>query len=299
MARTIRPYDEIQRPSLSRLPRSRPDVSLIAWTLFGVIAGALIVSGLSSPRGRWLRQKVVSAAVAATSRPVQTQVAVAGTARPLVETYGSIADLTAGRTEPRVFLAGLPAGPGVVAIGSLSGLRGEIAIVRGARWVSYPDSERGMTLKSGTNVPESAGFLALADVPRWRDQSFDGAVPFVRLASEIERRARAAGIDTTKPFPIIIDGSFSVIDLNVTNGAALGSEQPSETRLRATAVKASIPSAEGTIVGFFAAQGGAQIVPAGQSMHLHVVLPASALAGHLDSAQVEAGSVLRLPDSSD
>jgi hypothetical protein len=194
-----------------------------------------------------------------------------------------------------VFLSGLPSGPGVVAIGSLSGLRGEIAIVRGARWLSYPDSERGMTLKSGSNVPESAGFLALADVPRWSDQSFNGAVPFVRLASEIERRARAAGIDTTQPFPIIIDGSFSVIELNVTNGAALGSEQPSETRLRATAVKASIPSAEGTIVGFFAAKDE-RIVPAGQRVHLHIVLPGAALAGHLDSAQVQAGSVLRLPD---
>lgn len=296
MARTIRPYDQIQRP-LAGLPRlPRPDVGLVAWALFGVIVGSLVVFGLTSSRARSFRHKVMATAGAATARPIQAQTVVARPARFTVQTYGSLPDVLAGRAEPKVFLAGLPSGPGVVAIGSLSGLRGEIAIVRGARWLAYPDSERGMTLKSGSSVPESAGFLVLADVPRWKDQSFDGAVPFVRLAGEIERRARAAGIDTTQPFPIIIDGSFSVIDLDVPNGPALGSEQPSEARLRATAVKASIPSGEGTIVGFFAAQGGERIVPAGERMRLHIVLPAAALAGHLDAVQVQAGSVLRLPD---
>jgi hypothetical protein len=301
MARTIRPYDPISRDSVARLQRlSRPDLSLVAWALLGVVIGALVVYGATSPRALALRNRLRAAT--ATARPVQTQAARPAQSQPTVassariDTYGSLPDALAGRSEPHVFLAGLPSGPGVVAVGSLSGLRGEIAIVRGARWISYPDAERGMSVKSGTSVPESAAFLAVADVPRWKAQSFDGAIPFERLASEIERRARAAGIDMTRPFPLVIDGSFSRIALNVANGDALGSELPTEQRLRETAVTASIASAEGTIVGFFAAQGGERIIQAGQRMHLHIVLPATERAGHLDSAEVEAGAVLRLPD---
>jgi alpha-acetolactate decarboxylase len=212
-----------------------------------------------------------------------------------VRTYGSLPELFAGKLGPKVSLATLPSGPGVVAVGSLTDLRGELTIVRGVTWRSYPESGRGIRTSTEPGSGESAAFLALADVPRWQEQKLMAPVPFERLAAELEERARRAGIDTKMPFPVTIDGTFSEIHFNVENGAALSSAPPTEARVRETAVKGWAPAGEGTIVGFFAAKHGERFVHAGERMHLHIVLPALERAGHLDSATVEPESVLRFP----
>jgi hypothetical protein len=191
----------------------------------------------------------------------------------------------------------LPSGPGVVALGSLSELRGEIAIVRGTRWLSYAEPGGRVRVARAASSDESAAFLALADVARFQTQRFEQPVPFDRLASELERRAAGAGLDTSRSFPVLVEGRFSAIELSVVDGAALGSERPTRERVQDTAVRTSLASGEGSIVGFFAGQDGERLVHLGERLHLHVVLPADQRAGHLESARIEAGSSLRLPSA--
>jgi len=93
----------------------------------------------------------------------------------------------------------------------------------------------------------------------------------------------------------MIDGTFSAIALSVASGPALGSNKPTPQSVHDTAVKASLPQAKGTIVGFFARGGGQRLLHEGKTFHLHVVLPDAQKAGHLDSAELEPGCVLRLP----
>jgi alpha-acetolactate decarboxylase len=212
-----------------------------------------------------------------------------------IRTYGSLPALLDGQTEAKVSLHEVPARPGVVGLGSLSDLRGEIAIVRGVTWLSYPALGKRMSVESNPLKPEAAGFLAFAEVNRWQSETLETAIPFDQLAGVIEERARRAGIDPNLPFPLLIEGVFTAIDLNVANGPALGSEKPTKERLRDTAVKVKLPRADGSLVGFFAVSGGERFVHSGQRFHLHVVLPVAQQVGHLDSVQVEAGSVLRLP----
>jgi hypothetical protein len=212
-----------------------------------------------------------------------------------VRTYGSMPDLLAGSTEQKVTLGELPAGPGVVAVGSISGLRGEIAIVRGVTWTSYPAAEGRIRVDREPSGKEGVAFLALADVKKWQSETLADPVPFAELGTVIEERARRAGVDVSGPVPLLIDGSFSSVELNVANGPALGGDKPTEERLRETAVKAALPSGEGTLVGFFAASGGERLLHAGQRLHLHVVLPNVRQVGHLDSAKIEAGARLHLP----
>jgi alpha-acetolactate decarboxylase len=211
-----------------------------------------------------------------------------------IRIYGSLPGLFEGETEAKVSLKDVPPRPGIVGLGSLSDLRGEIAIVRGVTWLSYPGLGNSMTVESNPLKPESAGFLALAEVQRWQSDTLETAVPFDQLAGVIEERARRAGIDPNRPFPLLIEGTFSAIELNVVNGPGLGSEKPTQERLRDTAVKVSRERGEGSIVGF-AGGGGEGLIHSGQRFHLHVVLPVAQEVGHLDSVRVEAGSLLRLP----
>jgi hypothetical protein len=276
MGHTVRAQDPIPRP-----PMSRPNLGLVGWTLFGLGVAALLIYGFTASRGPSLRLAIPGAALEGTPG--------------FIRTYGSIPELMDGDTGGKVSLSTVPSGPGVVAVGSLSELRGEIVILRGERWLARVDAAGRVVVERGPSSGESAAFLALADVPRWKEQSFDAPVPFERLATELERRAREVGLDLTRPFPLLIEGTLSAVELNVVNGPALGSERISASRLRDTAVKTSLPRAEGSIVGFFAASGGQRLVHAGQRLHLHVVLPSEQRVGHLDSAQLEPGSVLRLP----
>jgi hypothetical protein len=260
---------------------SRPNAGLVGWSLFGVAVAAVVAYGFLSSRGPSLRVTAPAFVLERTPGSIRT--------------YGSIPRLLEGDTGTKVSLSVLPSGSGVVAVGSLSGLRGEIAIVRGVRWLSYPEPENRMTVEQTSSTQESAAFLVLADVALWQAQRLDEAVPFDRLASELEERATRAGIDTSRPFPLMIDGTFTGIELSVANGPALGAEKPTRTRLQETAVTASLPRADGTVVGFFGAQGGERLVHQGERTHLHIVLPSDNRVGHLDAVRVEAGALLRLP----
>jgi alpha-acetolactate decarboxylase len=276
MAHTIHSEDQIPTP-----PMARPNVGLMAWALFGIGSVSLLAYGFAVSRGPALRRTTPSVAIEHTPGSIRT--------------YGSIPALMEGDTGAKVSLSVLPSGPGVIGIGSLSELRGEIAIVRGAKWLSYSLPDRRVTVENPSSSDQSAAFLVLADVARWQAQRFDEAVPFDRLATELERRATQAGLDASRPFPLLIEGTFSAVELNVVNGGALGAEKPTAERLRETAVTSQVPRAKGTVVGIFAANGGERFVHPGQRLHLHVVLPDARQAGHLDSVRIEAGSLLRLP----
>ncbi|HTQ02594.1 MAG TPA: acetolactate decarboxylase [Polyangiaceae bacterium] len=276
MAHAARSNDEIPRP-----PLARPNLGLVAWALFGVLVAAFLAYGFVHSRAPMLRFNSPGITLDGTPGSIHT--------------YGSIPELLDGKLGPKVSLSSLPTGPGVVGIGSLSELRGEIAIVRGVTWLSYAEPGNHTTVERSPTSPESAAFLALADVPHWRTERLDAPIPFDRLPSELEQRAARAGLDASRPFPVLIDGTFSGIELDVANGPALGAAKPTEERLHDTAVKFSSPSGAGSIVGFVAANEGERIVHAGQSMHLHIVLPAEKQVGHLDSATIEAGSTLSLP----
>lgn len=266
---------------VSRPPMARPNVGLVGWATFGLVVLGLLAYGFLASRGPSIRVSAPPLVLPGTPGGVRT--------------YGSVAELWEGDVGGKVSLSVVPSGPGVVGLGSLSELRGEIAIVRGRRWFSYPESNLRVRVAEVASTDESAAFLAIADVPRWQTQRFEQAVPFDRLATELEQRAARAGLDTTRTFPLLIEGKLGKVEVSVVNGPALGSERPTRERVRDTAVRASTASAQGSVVGFFAGEGGERLVHLGERLHLHVVLPAEKLAGHLESARIEAGSSLRLP----
>jgi len=116
MAHAARSNDEIPRP-----PMARPNFGLLGWVLFGLAVAAALAYGFLRARGPTLTGPGV---------PLE---------RPPggVRVWSSVAELGSGKIGPTVMLADVPRGTGVIGIGSLSELRGEIAIVRGQRWVSY------------------------------------------------------------------------------------------------------------------------------------------------------------------
>ncbi|MDQ2646561.1 MAG: acetolactate decarboxylase [Myxococcota bacterium] len=265
------------------VPRQSPPGrrSLSSWTVVGLLACVALLFGLT----RW--------------RAISLMPRTAERAPASVQVWSSLESLKAGRTGPHVQLADVPSGPNVIGIGSLSGLRGEIAIVRGAPWLSYALPDGGVRLGRFGVGDEAATFLAVADVPAWRAQTLEAEIAFDALPAELERRAVQAGLDTGEPIPVLVEGAFSSLELNVVNGPALGERAPTDEHLAEVAIRSALSEANGTLVGFLASRGGERLIHPGKRLHLHVVLPATAHVGHVDSVVVEPGSVLRLPAALD
>jgi alpha-acetolactate decarboxylase len=202
--------------------------------------------------------------------------------------------LLEGKLGAAVSLGTFAENPNLVGIGSLSGLRGEIAIMDGAIWVSYASGE-GTQAERLERPTETAAFAATSEVRTWVALPLDDAVPYERIPEAIERAASRTNLDRARPFPVVIEGDFSELKFNVVDGSALTNDEPSRDDMLRTAKKISVPRARGSLVGYYAEHDTPELIHPGQRIHLHVILPEAKQMGHLDAVSIDSGARLRLP----
>lgn len=219
----------------------------------------------------------------------------AATAAFPITLHNSLEGLTKGRLGAAASLEALPQSRGLVGIGSLSGLRGEIAIVNGETWVSYPDGE-GARAERLEGRDELAAFLATSDVKAWAAEPLEHKLYFEGIPAEIERAVSKTNLDRARPVPILIEGEFSELKFNVVDGSALTNDEPSRQDMLETAKTVAVPRARGTLVGFYSQAERPELIHPGKRVHLHVVLPEAKQMGHLDAVAIEPGAQLRLPE---
>ncbi len=201
--------------------------------------------------------------------------------------------LREGNTQPRVSLQHIVAKPGAIAVGALAGLGGEITIVDGDVWVAR-SSGRGATVTGpDARDDDRATLLTASHVTAWDSVPLKRGAAGEALAADIAAAARAQGIDTSKPFPFVIDGDITELDAHVIAGSCPIANPEGEAPW-----KFSLQSPErGQLVGFYAEDSEGELTHHGSLTHTHVVLPRpdGILTAHADHAGVAAGAVLRLP----
>jgi acetolactate decarboxylase len=218
--------------------------------------------------------------------------------QPVVTQYGEMRSvMREGRTELRIALADAVAAPHAIAVGAIEGLAGEVTIVDGEVWVSRV--EDGSLRPSGP-VPgpgDRATLLTLAHVGAWR------AVPIQSSATEgefeafVEHAARSRGVDTTRPFPFLIEGTLTDIEMHVINGVCPHATDPETVDAQPWRWSGS-QATDVLIVGFYAPNAVGVMTHHGSLIHAHVVLSldGSTVTGHVDRVVVAPGMSLRIPD---
>lgn len=213
-----------------------------------------------------------------------------------VQQFGEMrAVMREGSTEARVALRDC-AGPHAIAVGAIEGLDGEITMVDGETWVSRVRDGDVVTSGPAVEIGEHATLLATSQVHAWRSITLDSPGTSTELEAMIERAAEQHGIDTSRPFPFVIDGTVTALDMHVINGfcprgggpGAAGREPRRIAMIEATPV---------TIVGFYARDSQGVFTHHGTSMHAHALLDGDGgrITGHIDSVEIQAGATLRLP----
>jgi alpha-acetolactate decarboxylase len=214
-----------------------------------------------------------------------------------VRTYGSLKATIEDRMLDKVVsLAQLRGDRALVGFGLLSALRGEVVLVNGEAWLSYPNTDGTVrSAKAGAN-DETLAFLVAATVPEWQDVPLTEDIEFDALDDVVERLAKSARLDTEKPIPFVVEGALVNLNYSVVNGAAFAAGgKLSREALKAASPKVKLASAQGTLVGFFSREERPEFLEPGTNVHVHVVVSSRNEAGHVDSVDLPRGTALRFP----
>lgn len=217
--------------------------------------------------------------------------------RATLTAYSGVSDLmTQGKTGPAVWLRKMSDDPSLVGIGTLSALRGEVAVVDGKVWLGYatdPTSSHGRALDG---ADETAAFLVVASVPEWRTFTLATGELDGGIARRLEKLARETGLDARRPIPVVITGRFLNLRFRVADGRGMKPGRPiSEQELVGASSKGDAADADGVLVGFFSTAPNPVIFHPGSPLHLHVVLADKPEIGHVDHVDLDVGTRVRLP----
>lgn len=212
-----------------------------------------------------------------------------------IQRWGTLREtLRDGHVEARVAIADV-AREGVWGIGALDGLRGEVTIADGEVWITEGNVDAPVTTHART-TEASATVLFAAEVSDWVELTVDEPVDPSVLDAFLASQARAAGLDPAKPFPFVVEGELTHLQVHVIAGECPIRARMMGEAMTSPAYEVHAPSISGRLVGIYAAGSSGILCHMGSSSHVHVIVEGEqALTGHAETVGLAAGSKLRIP----
>jgi acetolactate decarboxylase len=181
------------------------------------------------------------------------------------------------------------------AVGALADLSGEVTVIGGTAYLSYPGEENAMRTESTMRTNAAATLLVASKVPAWRGFVTERAIPFEELDEEIARAALGAGMNPDERFPFLMEGNFDDLEWHVIDGRRLTAGGTSHQDHLAAAAKARLDRASATLVGFYSKNDQGVFTHMGAKTHIHCVLDEPLSAGHVDHVDIPAGTTVKFP----
>lgn len=176
------------------------------------------------------------------------------------------------------------------AVGPVAEMDGEITVIDSIFHIARVRKEE---ITTDSDLTTSASFLVWSEVPSWKPPATlgEGAEDQGQLETMIETLASENGVDTTMPFPFLIDGRVKAVDYHILDPKK-SSSPASDHRSRAKAITSKDVPAR--IIGFFSKSHGGIFTHMGSMTHLHV-LDANGYSGHVDAISLYPKAVVLLP----
>jgi hypothetical protein len=209
-----------------------------------------------------------------------------------VEHYGKLSAIFGGDWSASASL-GSKVSADSYALGALSDLRGEFAVINGGVWLSYPTPTALPGVQHPSQSNEQAALLVVSDVRSWKDTKLSDDFVAATLEAELTRIAGVSGVDTSKPFPFMIRGTLRKVGWHVADGTRVKPGDPPDK----DAQQGMVAEGDGTIVGFYSMKDQGVFTMMGQNTHMHVVFTDQSVVGHVRTVDVAAGAVLSVPAS--
>ena len=217
-----------------------------------------------------------------------------------VESYGALHAIHhEGQTGEMVTLDTMLPDPHLYALGALTGLSGEVTVIGGTAYLSYPEGMESSRTEMTSQSRAGATLLVAAEVEAWRSVTTADPIPFEKLDEEIARLAVSAGLGPDARFPFLMEGEFVDLQWHVIDGTRLtGNETSCADHLKAS-VRARRDRVSATLVGFYSNRDQGVFTRRGSRTHIHCLLDEPVDAGHVDHVDIPAGTVIKFPRGRD
>lgn len=215
-----------------------------------------------------------------------------------VQQWGTLKEVMHGEImDGQVRLSDATVKPNIYGIGAPDGLRGEILIADSVAWVATVQNGDRIEAQQSDSTKDSAVFLAVAQVPKWTDVKVERDVSTDEFDAFVQKTISDAGLDKLDTVPFLIEGGFSALELHVLNGQCPFAEVETQREGSGPPYRTTLDDAQGLLVGFYSDKGAGRITHHWTRTHVHALVGPSdrRVAGHVDSAALKAGSIIRVP----
>lgn len=200
-----------------------------------------------------------------------------------------------GQTGSTVALDALLPNADLYAVGALADLSGEITVIGGKAYLSYPEGAENARTETTFRTSAGATLLVAARVPAWQSVSIENSIRFEELDDAIANLAASAGMDLDQRFPFLLEGDFEDLQWHVIDGNRLAAGGTSHQDHLAASTQARLDQASATLVGFYSAGDQGVFTHMGSKTHIHCVLEEPLTTGHVDHVTIPVGTTIKFP----
>lgn len=212
-----------------------------------------------------------------------------------VKAIGDLRLIASNNLNHKVEFSSLIDKPHLYGLGMPQGLNAELLVLNGtAYWGQF--SSLSYQVKELDNFDIS--FMVYAYVPSWTKIEIPEIVQtFANLEQYIPKAAAVRGINTSQPFPFLLEGEVSSLDWFVVNGMGNGVPNYLGSFFRSRYL-GGLSDRQITGLGFYSESHRGVLTNPKSNMHIHFKTTDKKLfVGHInDSAIFKPGSFLLLPD---
>lgn len=217
-----------------------------------------------------------------------------------VQAYGALrAMFHDGQTGAMLPLNDLLPNQELYAVGALADLAGEITVVGGKTYLSYPADTDATRTESVLESDAAATLLVVSAVPTWQTYVTERAIGFEELGEEIEKLATAAGMNLDRRFPFLIEGELEDLEWHVIDGRRLTEGGESHQDHLAAAVKTKLDRSSATLIGFYSNSDQGVFTHMGSMIHVHCTVDEPLSSGHVDHVTLPVGTTVKFPSMGD
>jgi len=213
-----------------------------------------------------------------------------------VQVHGTLrAMMHEGRTGAVVTMDAMLPNPNLYAVGALSDLAGEITVIGGTAYLSYPAEAQKTRTETLSATDAGAALLVAAEVPTWRAVTTEDPIAFEDLDDAIGRLAASLGMTLDGRLPFLLEGIFEDLQWHVIDGSRLATGGTSHQDHLSASIRMGLERASARLIGFYSGNDQGVFTHMGSRTHLHCVIDEPLATGHVDHVMIPSGTTVRFP----
>jgi acetolactate decarboxylase len=213
-----------------------------------------------------------------------------------VHVHGSLrAMLHENQFGSQIDLATLPQSPHLFGLGALADLAGEVLVLEGRTYVSYPNGAHAATTEELPTASLGAALLVTTQVEAWDGFVVEAEIAWEDFEATLRQWVERLGWDTQQRLPFQIIGRFPELQWHVIDGSRLQGGGGSHEQHLQAASRLQAQNAAARIVGFYSLQDQGVFTHRDAISHLHCLTSEPQQMGHVDRMVVPAGARVLFP----